>query len=115
MEFALKIPSHFKVKGLSTKILLREAFSDILPARVLKGRKKGFTIPGPRWLKSQQRDFILDVLSPDHLKKTGFFNGGYVNKILDEHFDGRRDNNRVIFSLLSFVLWHDYYKNYSIK
>jgi len=111
VEFALKIPSSFKVKGLSTKILLRKAFSDILPSRILRGRKKGFTIPGPKWLKSQQHDFILDVLSQDHLKKTGFFNGGYVSKILDEHFDGKRDNNRAIFSLLSFVLWHDYYKN----
>ncbi len=114
VELALKIPSRFKVKGLGTKILLRKAFSDILPSRVLKARKKGFTIPGPSWLKSQQRDFILDILSPDHLKKTGFFKGEYVNKILDEHFTGRRDNNRVIFSLLSFMLWHDYYKNYSI-
>jgi len=113
VEFALKIPSCFKVKGLSTKILLRKAFSDILPSRILKGRKKGFTIPGPGWLKSCERDFVLDILSNERIKKAGFFKEGYVNKILDDHFSGRRDNNRVIFSLLSFTLWHDYYKKCS--
>jgi asparagine synthase (glutamine-hydrolysing) len=80
-----------------------------LPKPVLTHRKQGFVGPTSRWLKTDLRSQILDVLSPQRLARHGIFDRATVSRILSDHFDGRETNDILILSLVVFQTWFDLY------
>ena len=107
VEYLAQVPPTLKSSGLNTKSLLRDVVRPLLPPTIVKGKKKGFTPPLPVWLKNDLRDFVQDTLSPARIRDMGLLRPEAVSQILDDHFAGRRDNNRPIWTLLCFVLWHE--------
>jgi asparagine synthase (glutamine-hydrolysing) len=106
-NLALALPARHKVRGLRKKVLLRKAVAPLLPARVVHGRKRGFSIPAGAWLRSELEPFARDVLSADALRRQGFFDAAVVTRLLDEHVAGREDRSRQLWGLLAFTLWHE--------
>ena len=107
VEYLAQVPPTLKSSGLNTKSLLRDVVRPLLPPTIVKGKKKGFTPPLPVWLKNDLRDFVQDTLSPARIRDMGLLRPEAVSQILDDHFAGRRDNNRPIWTILCFVLWHE--------
>ena len=107
VEYLAQVPPTLKSSGLNTKSLLRDVVRPLLPPTIVKGKKKGFTPPLPVWLKNDLRDFVQDTLSSARIRDMGLLRPEAVSQILDDHFAGRRDNNRPIWTLLCFVLWHE--------
>ena len=99
------IPPHIKSTGLQTKRLLRRAVRGLLPRAIRKGKKKGFTPPLPYWIKDELKDFILDSFSEKRLSESGLLNPAYCRQMLDEHFKGKKDNNRQIWTVLALIFW----------
>ncbi len=99
------IPPHIKSRGLQTKRLLRRAVKSLLPPRIRKGKKKGFTPPLPYWIRDELKPLLIDVFSPKRLSRTGILNGDYCAGLLQEHLQGKKDNNRQIWTILSLVCW----------
>ena len=108
-ELALALPSKLKVRGLAKKRLLRKAVAPLLPREILEGKKKGFVPPIGTWLRGDLRPLALDVLSPENVRRQGFFRPEVVTQLLDAHADRRADNSRKIWALLTFSLWYDSY------
>lgn len=108
-EFAATIPADVKMKRLQKKHLLKKSLAALLPGPVLSHRKQGFVGPMARWLKTDLRPQILDVLSPQSLARHGLFDGTTVSRILTDHFDGRETNDTLIWSLVVFQAWFDRY------
>jgi len=99
------IPPHIKSTGLQTKRLLRTAVRKLLPPAIRKGKKKGFTPPLPFWIKGELRDFLLQSFSQERLSATGLLNPAYCRRLLDEHLQGQKDNNRQIWTVLALICW----------
>jgi asparagine synthase (glutamine-hydrolysing) len=108
-EFSATIPSEVKLKWLRKKSLLKKALKDLLPAPVLAHRKQGFVGPLPRWLRSELRGYVLEVLSPRNLARHGLFDAETVARILSDHFEGRETNDILIWALVVFQAWFDSY------
>jgi asparagine synthase (glutamine-hydrolysing) len=108
-ELALAVPTRMKVRGLSKKRLLRKAVEPLLPREILEGEKRGFSPPMGMWLRNELEPLARDALSPDTLRRQGFFRADPVTRMLDEHVAGRADNSRKIWALLTFSLWFDRY------
>jgi asparagine synthase (glutamine-hydrolysing) len=106
-DFALALPSRLNVRGLAKKRLLRRAVEPLLPREVVHGRKRGFSIPAAAWLRGELEPFARDVLSPEQVRRQGFFRPEAVTRILDDHVAGREDLSRQLWGLLAFGLWHD--------
>ncbi len=106
VEFAAEIPARYKLKGLSTKWILRRLMQGKLPPEIVSGAKKGFSPPIPGWIAGPLKPFVMDVLSESSVKKCGLLNPEYVKRLLSEHFDRKRDHHRRIWAALNFVLWH---------
>ena len=104
-ELALALPTRHKVRGFSKKRLLRRAASELVPRRIVHGRKRGFSIPAAAWLRGELEPFAREVLSPAALERQGYLSPQAVTRILDEHVEGRRDASRQIWGLLCFSLW----------
>jgi len=78
-----------------------------LPAGVTARRKKGFGVPIGRWLRQEMRPLCEDTLSPAKIKAGGIFDHVYVERLKQEHFTGRADHRKKLWTLLIFMLWHD--------
>ena len=105
LGFAL--PTRLKVRGFSKKVLLRKAAEPLVPAEVVHGRKRGFSIPAAAWLRGELESFARETLAPATLDRQGFFRPEPVARLLDEHAAGREDWSRQLWGLLAFTLWYE--------
>lgn len=105
VEFAAGIRSGYKLRGLTTKYVFKRAVRGLLPPRIIERRKAGFMIPLADWISKDLRDMVEDLCSPSSLGNDGWFDARYVRRLLDEHFQRRRDHRRAIWALLVFQYW----------
>jgi asparagine synthase (glutamine-hydrolysing) len=108
-NFAFSLPVRHKVRGLSKKRLLRQAVLPLLPREVVHGRKRGFSIPAAAWLRGELEPFAREILSPETIRRQGFFRPAAVTRVLDDHVAGRADLSRQLWGLLAFTLWHEHH------
>jgi len=102
VEFSFKnIHGRMKVKGLTTKYLLKKLARKILPDQLQLNRKWGFSIPLERWFRGSFFTELKGRLLEDH---NIFFNKPYIEKLLVEHKSGV-DHSGRLFVLLVFSLW----------
>jgi asparagine synthase (glutamine-hydrolysing) len=73
------------------------------------GRKRGFSIPAAAWLRGELEPFARETLSAETLRRQGYLQPAAVERVLDEHVAGRRDNSRQLWGLLSFTLWYEHH------
>jgi asparagine synthase (glutamine-hydrolysing) len=109
MELSEEIPLSLKIKGFTTKHIVRRALRQYLPEEILKMPKKGFNMPTGEWLKGELKDFALDALNAARAKNPDFCNYAYAEQLLAEHLAGRRDNTRKLTCLVSLFLWQAEY------
>jgi len=105
VEWVTTIPSALKINGLTKKYILKKAMAEHLPKEVTYGKKRGFNVPIPGWLRGELRDMVGDLLSPARIRKFGFFDSGYVSRMIEDHQAMRVDYSRNIWNLLVFALW----------
>jgi len=104
-EFMASVPPQYKFNGRRTKIILREAVKDLLPAEVFTRRKMGFGVPVGRWFRGPLRPLVEDMLLSDRAKARGLFNPDYARRIVSEHNEGIMDRVNPIWALLCFEMW----------
>jgi asparagine synthase (glutamine-hydrolysing) len=107
MELSRRIPSRLRLRGMTTKYLLRRAMAERLPPSVVNGKKRGFNVPMPSWLAGGLRDFTRDVLSPQRLRRQGLFKAAAVDRLVADHLARRVDHSRAIWTLLVLSVWQD--------
>ncbi|TMC36586.1 MAG: asparagine synthase (glutamine-hydrolyzing) [Chloroflexi bacterium] len=109
VAYATGLPLNLKLRGLRSKFLLKRALRGILPDQILDRPKKGFGIPVAEWFRGPLREQMLSVLSPDRIKREGYFDAGVVGRLIADHLAGRRDNRKQLWTLFAFEMWHDGY------
>ena len=68
-------------------------------------KKKGFSIPVARWLRSPLQDYVREALSPERIGRQGILRPAAVQRIVDSHMQGTADHGRKLWSLLCFSHW----------
>ena len=109
VDFATKLPLSLKLHRLTGKYLLKRAMAGRLPAEILTRPKQGFAMPVAQWLASELKELTVDMLSPARLARQGLFRPEYVEGLMRDHFARTRDNRKLLWTLLSFQLWHARY------
>jgi asparagine synthase (glutamine-hydrolysing) len=104
VEFVSTLPDDLRVRGLSTKWILRQAARPLLPK--LKPRKGGFAIPAGAWLRGELREFLLEHLRGQGSLTRPYYEPRVLDRVLDEHLAGRRNNETLIWTLLNLEIWH---------
>ncbi len=106
-ELAMALPTAAKVRGWQKKRLLREVAAELLPRRIVRGRKRGFSIPAAAWLRGELAPFAREALAREVLERHGFFQASEVDRLLGQHTARVRDNSRQLWGLISFTLWQE--------
>ena len=106
VEFASTIPSRYKLKLLSKKYLLKKAFSDLLPFKILHRSKKGFSVPLVLWFRTSLLKYTQDILSREVTDRIGLFNQVFIDHLIDDHVRGKSNNHGRLWALIIFNVWY---------
>jgi asparagine synthase (glutamine-hydrolysing) len=105
VELAAQLPMRLKLRGLTTKYVLKRALAGVLPPETLARPKKGFGIPVGHWLRGALRQLLRDACSADAIRRGGLFRPETVERLVVEHEAGLRDHRKKLYTLLAFQLW----------
>jgi len=110
VELAARLPMDLKLRGLTTKWVLKRALAGALPAEILARPKKGFGIPIGHWFRDELRPLMRDVCGNDAIRRGGLFRPETVERLMTEHESQRRDHRKKLYTLLAFQLWASRYR-----
>ncbi len=105
VEYAASLSPDLKIRGMTTKYLLKKAVADLLPAEIVHRKKHPCVVTVAHWLRNGLRPMAEEALISDSSPLPGIFDRKYMRWMLEEHIDGRRDLNRRIWSLMCLSFW----------
>ena len=104
-ELVAPMPMNLKLKGATTKYLLKEVARDYLPDHIIDRKKHGFGVPLGAWLRNDISP-VKDLLLSESARQRGLMNMATVETLIQEHETGQRDHNRILWTLLTLEQWH---------
>lgn len=105
VTFACQIPPSLRLRGKTTKYLLKKAMRGRLPDEILDRPKQGFGVPVARWMREDLAPAVRDELAESKLAREGLLDGKVVSRLLDDHLTGRRDRRKQLWTLFVFERW----------
>jgi asparagine synthase (glutamine-hydrolysing) len=105
VEFAWRLPLHFKIRAGETKWLLRQVLHRHVPKRLIERPKMGFGVPIDSWLRGPLKNWAESLLDPARLLREGFFNPTRIQNKWKEHLSGRRNWQYYLWDVLMFQAW----------
>jgi asparagine synthase (glutamine-hydrolysing) len=105
IEFAASLPENLKLRGLTTKYLLKKVLRRLLPSENLHRRKMGFGVPIGHWFRGQMQPFLREVLLSEKAMQRGLLAPASVKRLVEEHTVGERDYSHQLWTLLMLELW----------
>jgi len=104
-RFALRLDPGLKVRGLTTKVLLKRVARTWLPRHIIRRRKRGLGVPIAAWLRRGLLPEMQRLLAPGRLRRQGLVSDVYVGKLLAEHAGGRANHARALWTLIILQRW----------
>jgi asparagine synthase (glutamine-hydrolysing) len=106
VEFAAGLPGSWKLRGFSTKRILRAAVRQLLPRTILERPKMGFPVPFGQWMRGPWNDVARQVLLDRRTRQRGVLDAAAVERLLTAHARGVTRAEEAIWSLLNLELWY---------
>ena len=103
--FVSALPDSWRVRGFTTKRVLRLAMQRLLPARILERPKVGFRVPVNEWFRTSLRDYLLAHLTGADSRTRDYYRPPELRRVLQEHIDGRQNHEKLLWCLLSLEIW----------
>ncbi len=104
--FVCGLPDEWRVRGLTTKRILREAMRRVLPREILERPKIGFRVPVNEWFRGSMRGYLTEhLLGPDSRTRE-YYRPQALRSYVEEHVAGRRNHEKLLWSLLTLEIWH---------
>jgi asparagine synthase (glutamine-hydrolysing) len=104
VEFCYSLPGSAKLRGLTTKWLLKSAMRERLPPGIAMRAKQGFSIPMKNWIRGE-----LQTLTRDEVFSSGLIGEHFRRQALErlwrEHQERRHNHSHLFWTLLNLALW----------
>ena len=107
LEYAPSLPDNYKIKGKTTKFILRQLAVKYLPEILINQPKRGFEVPLKKWIDNELKEFVFDYLSPGNNFYKNFIHQKFVHDLLDRKIkisDEKRA--KILWTLLSLEIWY---------
>jgi asparagine synthase (glutamine-hydrolysing) len=105
IEYVAQLPSNFKLRGWTTKAILRAAVRDVVPAEILTRRKMGFPVPIGRWLRRAFKPIVDEFVLGERAMARGLFDPRGVERLAAEHERGAADHGDRLWLLANLEIW----------
>jgi len=104
VEFTARMPDTMKLRGGTTKFVLRESMKGVLPERILSRSKMGFPVPIGRWFRGPFKSVIDEYVLSDRALARDIFEPDFVKRLVSLHQSGE-DHSERLWALLNFEIW----------
>lgn len=127
-DFAMQLPIKMKLRNLAEvarlnenepaskttkyfqrtrdgKLLMRRVMEKYIPAEVTRAEKQGFSAPDASWFKGDSIDYVRHLLYDDRARIYEILDQDAVQKLVDEHLEGKQNRRLFIWSLLNVEWW----------
>jgi asparagine synthase (glutamine-hydrolysing) len=105
VDFAAKLAPSLRLRRFTGKYILRQAMDGIVPKVIIRRRKAAFGVPFRAWLRHDLGPMLADLLSPETIRRRGFFSPAAIQKMIEANKSGRVDSSYRIWALLTLELW----------
>lgn len=107
--YVSRLPDEYRVRGRTGKWILREGVKKLLPEKILSRPKVGFRVPVSDWFRGPLKGYLEDHLSSQSSRTRQYFDQIALDRVLAEHAEGRKNHEKLLWSLLSLEVWHREY------
>jgi asparagine synthase (glutamine-hydrolysing) len=105
VEFVAGVPSKYKIRGWTTKYILKKVLKGILPERILRKRKHGFSVPIDPWFRGKLRSYVQEILLDPKTLNRCIFKRKTIERLFQNHLRGQEIYDTHLWLLLNFELW----------
>jgi asparagine synthase (glutamine-hydrolysing) len=105
VEFTARLPERLKLRGWTTKYVLRRAMKGVLPEAILTRPKMGFPVPLGAWLRGRHRNVLDEYVTSERARARGIFDADFVARVVGQHVSGERDHSERLWTLVNFEVW----------
>jgi asparagine synthase (glutamine-hydrolysing) len=105
VEYTGRLPERMKLRGTTTKYVLRRSMEGILPEPILKRRKMGFPVPLGAWFRGEFRSIVDDYVLSERALERDFFDRKFLTSLVGEHQSGMKDHSERLWSLVNLEIW----------
>jgi asparagine synthase (glutamine-hydrolysing) len=105
IEYAATLPTSLRLKGWTTKYLLKRVAERYVPREALHRRKRGFVMPASDWLRGDLAPFARATLGSARFLDRGWLSPDAVRRLLAEHASGARDWGQQLWTLMILEIW----------
>jgi asparagine synthase (glutamine-hydrolysing) len=105
VEFTCSLPERLKLRGGTTKYILREAMKGVLPEAILSRSKMGFPVPIGSWFRGAYRWVIDEYVLSELAMNRGIFNADFVRQLVTRHQSGAENHDERLWALVNFEIW----------
>ena len=106
VEHVIGLPGDLKLRGLTTKAVLREALSTLVPPEILERRKMGFPVPVGRWLRGPFWPMVEEFVLGPRARARGLFDADAIRLLAEGHRSGAASNGDRLWLLITLEIWH---------
>ncbi|MCM2566569.1 MULTISPECIES: asparagine synthase (glutamine-hydrolyzing) [Janthinobacterium] len=107
--YVASLPDEYRVRGRTTKWILREAMKQLLPQAILERPKVGFRVPVNEWFRGPMKDYLYEHLTGAGSRTRHYYHTQALQQVLAEHVAGRQNHEKLLWSLLTLEIWHRQY------
>ena len=104
VEFTAKMPDRMKLRGGTTKYVLRASMKGVLPEKILSRSKMGFPVPIGSWFRGPFKRVIDEYVVSDRALSRGIFAPDFIRELVSRHQTGE-DHSERLWALLNFEIW----------
>jgi asparagine synthase (glutamine-hydrolysing) len=128
VDFAMRLPVRMKLRNLTEiirlnenepapknlkyfqrtrdgKLILRKVMERYIPREVQEAEKQGFSAPDASWFRGESIEYVRKILYDEHARLYEFMDREVVQRLVDEHLQGKLNRRLFIWSLLNFEWW----------
>lgn len=104
IEAAFAVPFNLRLRGKTTKYLLKQLAKEYLPADIVDRPKHGFGVPLGAWLRRDSR-LVRDLITGASANIGGVMEAKWAELLINEHERGQADHSRRLWALLTLEVW----------
>lgn len=105
VEYAARIPTALRLRGFTTKYLLKKLAERYVPREVLYRRKRGFVMPAADWLRGDLAPYVTAALASPTFHERGWIEPAFADRMLREHAAGVHDWGNQLWTLFVLEVW----------
>jgi asparagine synthase (glutamine-hydrolysing) len=105
IEHVAALPGRLKLRGWTTKAVMRAAVAEYIPKEILTRKKMGFPVPVGGWLRGSHAAIVDEFVLSDRARQRGVFDAGGIDRLVGEHRHSARDHGDRLWLLVNLEIW----------